>query len=399
MYASSARSPEFGYLVTHVIVHGTVDVEKPALPQLPEEPGKPPPRRAGRSTGVAPARDAVRRDRDLPARVGDGRQLDRRPGDRRALARPPSRYRPGAARRSTVITSSTSRTWRRSRRWRSLTPRASFRARGAGIGWDGRRLDEMLAESERLFADTGHYGGLRELELMSADPIGYEKLFSQHPRRARVCTRDGAQHLRVADRARARRAVLRALHARGRLARAVDGHHRPRPHDVRRDQVDDPQRLRGQPRHPAGATSSRTTTRPSATFTTPTCRRSCRSSGRASLSPGRAASPRARHRREHAREACRWGPTMRYEDGIDLPCMKVGEHDELARWHLERCKKRTRASVVLPARRAHPSGRLPHDPRGGRAHPPRGGRRPASSASAARSSRRAGARSSRASAR
>jgi acetone carboxylase beta subunit len=42
MYASSARSPEFGYLVTHVIVHGTVDVEKPALPQLPEQPGKPP---------------------------------------------------------------------------------------------------------------------------------------------------------------------------------------------------------------------------------------------------------------------------------------------------------------------------------------------------------------------
>jgi acetone carboxylase, beta subunit len=42
MYASSARSPEFGYLVTHVIVHGTVDVEKPALPQLSEEPGKPP---------------------------------------------------------------------------------------------------------------------------------------------------------------------------------------------------------------------------------------------------------------------------------------------------------------------------------------------------------------------
>jgi acetone carboxylase beta subunit len=42
VYASSARSPEFGYLVTHVIVHGTVDVEKPALPELPLEPGKPP---------------------------------------------------------------------------------------------------------------------------------------------------------------------------------------------------------------------------------------------------------------------------------------------------------------------------------------------------------------------
>src|SRR5271166_4287088 len=42
MFASSARSPEFGYLVTHVIVHGTVDVEKPALPQLAEIPGRPP---------------------------------------------------------------------------------------------------------------------------------------------------------------------------------------------------------------------------------------------------------------------------------------------------------------------------------------------------------------------
>jgi N-methylhydantoinase A/oxoprolinase/acetone carboxylase beta subunit len=42
MYASSARSPEFGYLVTHAIVHGTVDVEKPALPDLPEEDSTPP---------------------------------------------------------------------------------------------------------------------------------------------------------------------------------------------------------------------------------------------------------------------------------------------------------------------------------------------------------------------
>jgi len=44
MYASSARSPEFGYLVTHVVVHGTVDVEKPALPELTETPGRPDPK-------------------------------------------------------------------------------------------------------------------------------------------------------------------------------------------------------------------------------------------------------------------------------------------------------------------------------------------------------------------
>ena len=48
------------------------------------------------------------------------------------------------------------------------------------IGWDGRRLDEMLAESERLFEETGSYVGLAgELELQRSDPIGYEKLFSR----------------------------------------------------------------------------------------------------------------------------------------------------------------------------------------------------------------------------
>jgi N-methylhydantoinase A/acetone carboxylase beta subunit len=42
VYASSARSPEFGYLVTHAITHGSVDVEKPALPQLEAQAGSPP---------------------------------------------------------------------------------------------------------------------------------------------------------------------------------------------------------------------------------------------------------------------------------------------------------------------------------------------------------------------
>ena len=51
---------------------------------------------------------------------------------------------------------------------RELEPRES-----RPIGWEGRRLDEMLAESERLFADTGAYCGLSgELELKGSDPIG-----------------------------------------------------------------------------------------------------------------------------------------------------------------------------------------------------------------------------------
>jgi N-methylhydantoinase A/acetone carboxylase beta subunit len=44
VYARSARSPELGYLVTQAIVHGSVEVEKPALPTLEERPGSPSPK-------------------------------------------------------------------------------------------------------------------------------------------------------------------------------------------------------------------------------------------------------------------------------------------------------------------------------------------------------------------
>jgi N-methylhydantoinase B len=58
---------------------------------------------------------------------------------------------------------------------RELEPREA-----GGIGWDGKRLDEMLAESERLFAETGSYYGLSgRLELKDSKPIEYEKLFSR----------------------------------------------------------------------------------------------------------------------------------------------------------------------------------------------------------------------------
>ncbi len=42
VYARSARSPELGYLITQAIVHGSVEVEKPALPELDEVAGSPP---------------------------------------------------------------------------------------------------------------------------------------------------------------------------------------------------------------------------------------------------------------------------------------------------------------------------------------------------------------------
>ena len=42
VYARSARSPELGYLITQAIVHGSAEVEKPALPELEEVSGEPP---------------------------------------------------------------------------------------------------------------------------------------------------------------------------------------------------------------------------------------------------------------------------------------------------------------------------------------------------------------------
>ena len=37
------------------------------------------------------------------------------------------------------------------------------------------------------------------------------------------------------------------------------------------------------------------------------------------------------------------GPTTRFDDGIDLHCMKIGERDELAAWHVKRVSMQNRA--------------------------------------------------------
>src|SRR5262245_57776462 len=47
------------------------------------------------------------------------------------------------------------------------------------LGDDGLSLRERLAESERLFKETGHYGGVEELQMLADEPIRYEKIFSR----------------------------------------------------------------------------------------------------------------------------------------------------------------------------------------------------------------------------
>lgn len=46
------------------------------------------------------------------------------------------------------------------------------------IGWNGLTLKQMLQQSERLFAETGHYQGLKDLPVRTKQPILYEKIFS-----------------------------------------------------------------------------------------------------------------------------------------------------------------------------------------------------------------------------
>ena len=87
VFARSARSPELGYLVTHAIVLGSVEVERPALPDDRESAGAPPTKatrqvwwqRPG-SSEAAPATSDVYELSDVACRPRDRGAGDRRVG-------------------------------------------------------------------------------------------------------------------------------------------------------------------------------------------------------------------------------------------------------------------------------------------------------------------------------
>lgn len=53
------------------------------------------------------------------------------------------------------------------------------RGTNESIGWDGNSLSEMLETAERQYEETSHCYGIEELDLKSETPIEYEKIFSQ----------------------------------------------------------------------------------------------------------------------------------------------------------------------------------------------------------------------------
>jgi N-methylhydantoinase B/acetone carboxylase alpha subunit len=217
-------------------------------------------------------------------------------------------------------------------------------AEAAPIGWDGRRLQEMLTDSERLFAETGRYAGLHELEMMAGDPIGYEKLFSRI-RGGLVSARETALNISASPIVRELGELCFALYTPEGDSLALSTGIIVHVHTMS-DAIK--WMVRNGYEHNPGI-------RPGDIF----------ANNDPTIGDVHNADVQTFVPIFWEGELLAWaggvthvldigastpggvpvGPTTRYEDGIDLPCMKIGERDELARWHLERCSKRTRASL------------------------------------------------------
>ena len=209
------------------------------------------------------------------------------------------------------------------------------------IGWDGRSLREMIEESERLFAETGHYWGITELTFMEGDPIGYEKLFSQ-VRGGLVTSRETAMNISSSPIVREIGELCFALYTpEGEavaLSTGIMAHVHTMSeaikHMVRCDYDVNPGIREGdvfannnpiigdihnadvQTLYPIFWEGELVAWAGAVTHVEDI----------GATTPGGAAV----------------GPTTRFDDGMDLPCIKIGENDEVARWHWERIKLRVR---------------------------------------------------------
>ncbi len=214
-----------------------------------------------------------------------------------------------------------------------------------GIGWDGKRLDEMLAESERLFAESGSYYGLSgELELKDSDPIGYEKLFARL-RGGLVSARETALNISASPIVRELGELCFALYTpegdsialstgiivhvhtmsdaiKFMVRHGWEDNPRIRPGDIFANDdpvIGDVHNADVQTFVPIFWEGELVAWAGGVTHVLDI----------GASTPG----------------GVPVGPTNRLDDGIDLPCMKIGENDELAQWHLLRCQKRNRAPM------------------------------------------------------
>jgi acetone carboxylase, alpha subunit len=214
-----------------------------------------------------------------------------------------------------------------------------------GIGWEGRRLDEMLATSERLLAETGAYQGLSgSLDLKESDPIGYEKLFARL-RGGLVSARETALNISASPIVRELGELCFALYTPEGDSVALSTGIIVHVHTmsdaikfmVRNGWEDNPKIRPGDIFANDDPTIGDVHNADVQTFVPIFWEGEliAWAGGVTHVLDIGASTP----------GGVPVGPTNRLEDGIDLPCMKIGEDDELAQWHLLRCEKRSRAPM------------------------------------------------------
>jgi len=225
-------------------------------------------------------------------------------------------------------------------RTRELEPRE-----GRPIGWDGKRLDEMLADSERLFAETGSYVGLdAELELKESDPIGYEKLFSRI-RGGLVSARETAMNISASPIVKELGELCFALYTPEGDSIALSTGIIVHIHTmsdaikfmVRGGWEDNPGIAPGDIFANNDPVIGDVHNADVQTFVPIFWEGElvAWAGGVTHVLDIGAKTP----------GGVPFGPITRLDDGLDLPCMKIGAGDELAAWHLRRCETQTRAPM------------------------------------------------------
>jgi N-methylhydantoinase B/acetone carboxylase alpha subunit len=223
---------------------------------------------------------------------------------------------------------------------KELEPRTA-----SGIGWDGKRLDEMLAESERRFDETGSYYGLTgELALKDTEPIEYEKLFSRL-RGGLVSARETALNISASPIVRELGELCFALYTPEGDSIALSTGIIVHVHTmsdaikymVRNGWEDNPKIRPGDIFANDDPVIGDVHNADVQTFVPIFWEGElvAWAGGVTHVLDIGASTP----------GGVPVGPTNRLDDGIDIPCMKIGEEDELAAWHLIRCQKQTRAPM------------------------------------------------------